>query len=453
MNAMVRQPHLLILAAMVLLLSSVTVAQRKQVARPPQQLQQQTDQQQTQAQPDQQNVQQNQAAPVQSSLCANRPLCYEATDFVATVTEFRTSTDRYGNKVIDAMMHFQNKTNQPISLGYVDGSGSAIDDLGNRLGLNTYNGGVRGMGVVAGNNMDPKFTLSAGGGGDARFEMYWSPRNQLSGVTYEMEMSLREMVRVEGNQWTLGDESLIHYQGLSNGVGVAPVSAGGGGLMNSGSGSAMGVVSNNGFVQQNGGTVMAQPTVMGQTNVAGAQPCPPGSSTTGTLANAANTAGTQNQTANNAVSNASAAISNLGSMFKKKKPAAAPTATAAPCTPAANTGVAANGMMQTNTAAPMAAPGTMSANPAVNPKATVVGGRVVTAPVVTPAVQKTTVVNAQRPAATTTTTAQPTPAVTRTALKQPAPATTKPATAAKKPAASTTTTNTTNTTTNTGATK
>jgi hypothetical protein len=391
----------------------------------------------------QQNSNQAQATPgtAQSSLCANRPLCYEGNDFVATVTEFRTSTDPRGIKIIDAMMHFQNKTNQQISLGYVDGSGSAIDDMGNRLGLNTYNGGVRGMGIVAGNNVDPKFSLPPGGGGDARFELYWVPGGKLSGVNYEMELSIREMNRVEGNQWTLGDETLLHYQGLANGMGVAPLSnvnsAGmGSAAMGSGTGAVSNVGSANAFApgQANVSVPSAQPMM-----AASGQPCPPGATTSGTLTNVANSAGAQNGTANNTVTNASAAISNLGSIFaRKKKPAAAPATAnaAAPCTPVANANAkGAVGTPVANTALTQPAAGAPAANTnGVMPTATATTTTTAPRAAVTTAVTRRTVAS---------TAAQPTAAaVTKTSLKQPLPATTKtPAPAAKKPAPTPATTN------------
>ena len=391
-----------------------------------------------------QNSNETQTTPVtaQSSLCVNRPLCYEGNDFVATVTEFRTSTDPRGIRIIDAMMHFQNKTNQQISLGYVDGSGSAIDDMGNRLGLNTYNGGVRGMGIVAGNNVDPKFSLPPGGGGDARFELYWMPGGKLSGVNYEMELSIREMNRVEGNQWTLGDETLLHYQGLANGMGVAPLSnvnsAGMGSAgMSSGTGATSTVGSAvNAFTpgQANASAPPAQPMM-----AASGQPCPPGARTSGTLANLANSAGAQNDTANNAVTNTSAAISNLGSIFaRKKKPAAAPAtaSAAAPCAPVVNANTKANAMgtAVANTAVtqPASAVPAANANGAIQPSTTV-----------TPTA-RSAVTTAVTRRAVATTAAQPPAAagVTKTSLRQPAPATTKPpALAAKKPAQTPATTN------------
>jgi hypothetical protein len=173
------------------------------------------------------NTTQMQASPAaQGSFCGNRPLCYESGDFAATITQFRTSTDVNGNKLLDAILHFQNKTNQALGLGYVDGSGSGLDDRGNRYALVVAWGGVRGMGVISGNNANPSFVLAPGGSGDARFELVWArpPANAVIGVNYEMELDIREVNRAEGNQWILGNETLMHYQGLVNGV-SAPASS------------------------------------------------------------------------------------------------------------------------------------------------------------------------------------------------------------------------------------
>jgi hypothetical protein len=197
--------------------------------------------QQQQYQQQQQNAGQMQAPAGQGGFCGNRPLCYESADFAAIVTQFRTSVDGNGTRILDAILHFQNKTNQALSLGYVQGSGTGLDDRGNRYGLYTQWNGVQGMGIINGNNMDPRFVLGPGGTGDVRFELQWHPTaNAVAGVNYEMDLDIREMNRVEGNQWTLGSETMMHYQGLANGISApagssfAPSSAG----MNPGTGSS-----------------------------------------------------------------------------------------------------------------------------------------------------------------------------------------------------------------------
>lgn len=409
-NATFRSSQILLAVGLACLLLPATFAQSaktksKSATQPAAQQPQPATQGQTTAGPA--------AAP--ASLCGNQPLCYEANDFVATVSEFRVSNDPRGYKIIDAMVHFQNKTTQPISLGYVDGSGSAIDDQGNRLILNTYNGGVRGMGVVAGNNMDPKFTLSPSGGSDARFELYWAPGGRLAGVNYEMDFSIREMNRVEGNQWTLGDETLIHYQGLANGQGVALVSvpagsnpAGGTGtLANGTTGTAPNTMGTTVNSYTGGQTPAATQPVAYNANV---QPCAPASTSSVAQAqNAANSAGVQNQTANNAVNNAASAINNISSMFHKKpkQPAASP-AQATPCVATANS-VSGNAVAPAaNSAAPTPAVATSTtARPAATTNAAP-ATRVATTPA-------TTATRAQ-------TTTAPKPTVTNAALKQPLPA-------------------------------
>lgn len=84
------------------------------------------------------------ASAAQNSFCGSQPLCYEANDFAATITDFRTSTAGY-YRVIDVGVRFQNKTNQPLILAYVAGSGTALDDRRNRYAVGGGNA-LRGIG-------------------------------------------------------------------------------------------------------------------------------------------------------------------------------------------------------------------------------------------------------------------------------------------------------------------
>jgi hypothetical protein len=59
--------------------------------------------------------------------------------------------------------------------------------------------------------------LQPNGTGDARVELLWNPKDQIAGATYELEFSVREMNRGDDKQWALGNESLLHYDGLANG--------------------------------------------------------------------------------------------------------------------------------------------------------------------------------------------------------------------------------------------
>jgi hypothetical protein len=248
------------------------------------------------------------AAP--STFCGSQPLCYEANDFAATITDFRTSTQG-GYRIIDVIMRFQNKTNQPLILGYLANSGTALDDRGNRYIVYGANG-FRGIGqVYGGTNFDPKFNLRAGGFGDAQFELMWAAGQTAYGLTFELNLSVDEINTIEAGQHTLGGEFPLHYRGLTNGVSSAAP----------GQATAF-------LPQGQGGASQGLP------------PCGPGGTTLAGVANSAN--GQVPASANTAVSNATAAISNLGALFGKKKTAtpaapsaAAPsTASAAPCAPA-----------------------------------------------------------------------------------------------------------------------
>ena len=68
------------------------------------------------------------AAPAQApTICGNQPLCFEASDFAATITDFRTSLTG-GYHLMDVTIRFTNKTNGLLIMGYANGSGTATDD-------------------------------------------------------------------------------------------------------------------------------------------------------------------------------------------------------------------------------------------------------------------------------------------------------------------------------------
>ena len=123
-----------------------------------------------------------QAAP-QTGICSGKALCYEATDFAAAVTVFRVSTNNvYKQKIIDVTVRFQNKTTQAVVLGYVDHSGLATDDRGNRSipwGPNAY----RGIGLVSGTTFEPKLVVRSGGWGDTQFELVQQGTPPVTGTT------------------------------------------------------------------------------------------------------------------------------------------------------------------------------------------------------------------------------------------------------------------------------
>src|SRR5215470_20351281 len=264
----------------------------------------------TQAQPAQPTAPQQPAAAQAPAgppqICGNTAYCYETNDFAATVTSFRITTDAAKRQILDLTIRFQNKTNQQLVLGYVNASGNASDDRGNRLvpwGPNAS----RGLGLVYGANFDPKFVVRPAGYGDAQFEFYPQGYPQVVGFTYTLDLSVAEINTFEGNQHTLGEEFPLHFQGLRNGS--ASISPG------FSPGAAFGQATS--YAQCGMGNAMSNPCA-----------------TAGSLGQGAGQAAST-------VSNAATAISNLGSMFhhKKTQNAGQAAANAAGCDPNATAGM------------------------------------------------------------------------------------------------------------------
>lgn len=227
------------------------------------------------------------------SVCGNTPNCVESNDFAAVITNFRTS-DLRGYKMIDVVMHFQNKTPKSLVLAYLQNSGTIIDDKGNRYIVYGANG-VRGIGQVYGGSFDPKFTLDPSGNGDAQFELAWYPGQQIYGFTFSFDLTIDEINSYQGNQHSLGGEFPLHFQGLANGV------------------------STGGPVALAAGAVGAAAGMGGGGGAAGGQPCGNGgaSGTADAVANATGSQAVQGAAAQ--VATAASAVQSVASIFSKKK--------------------------------------------------------------------------------------------------------------------------------------
>src|SRR6185503_12479002 len=274
-------------AALLPMFASATLAQIQQTSAQDQQGQQQA---QMQAQPQAQGQagQMQQGPPM---ICGNDALCQETQDFAATITSFRVSTNVYKARILDMTVRFQNKTNQQLILGYVNQSGTATDDRGNRSvpwGANAY----LGIGLVAGNNFDPRFVLRPGGWGDAQFEYVQQGSPQLIGFVFNLDFAISEINSFEGNQHTLGGEFPLHYDGLRNGI-------------------------------------AASSPAFNAASIGGAS-----NSISGALSNPCGAAGSVaqgNGAAANVVSNATSAISAVSSLWHRKKQNTAQNSQAVPC--------------------------------------------------------------------------------------------------------------------------
>jgi hypothetical protein len=155
------------------------------------------------------------------TVCGGQPFCFESLSFAAKVSDFQPILQNTNNKTLTLRMTFRNKLNRPLILGYVSGSGVATDDRGNRYLLNGERA-VQGIGLVQGGSADSKFILQPGEFSDARFEFVWNTSGQeIFGLSFQVELAIREIDPIPGNQMRLGREHALHFSGLANRAGTA----------------------------------------------------------------------------------------------------------------------------------------------------------------------------------------------------------------------------------------
>lgn len=159
----------------------------------------------------------------QAGTCA-QPGCTEVRTFTATVTSLRTSKQG-ANRVVALGVKFQNKTDKPLTLGYVKESGTILDDKGNRYDIVSASG-VRAIGVVDGTAFDPKFTLQPKESSDARFELVWKDAGSAAaGTKFDLDLAVREIVPTTADQFKLGSEHALHYASINEAALTATTTA------------------------------------------------------------------------------------------------------------------------------------------------------------------------------------------------------------------------------------
>ena len=143
--------------------------------------------------------------------CEGVTHCTSTSTFVAALADFRESSASY-YRLLGVTVRFQNRTDRPLTLAYVAGSGLGTDDQGNRYEMQPQS--LRGLGEVRGNTFDAKFTLRPGETADARLEFAFRPGTAIVGTRFVLEMAVREIDPLPGDQWRLGREHSLQWQGL-----------------------------------------------------------------------------------------------------------------------------------------------------------------------------------------------------------------------------------------------
>jgi hypothetical protein len=149
-------------------------------------------------------------------VCGNQPLCTETLSFAARITDFQALLQNRNSKILTVRLSLQNKLGRPLVLGYVSGTGIATDDRGNRY-VPSGERAVQGIGLIQGNAADSKFVLQPGETSDARFEFVWNTSGQeIFGLAFQLELALREINVLPGNQLQLGAERALRFTGLAS---------------------------------------------------------------------------------------------------------------------------------------------------------------------------------------------------------------------------------------------
>lgn len=158
-------------------------------------------------------------------LCGALPFCYETLSFATRISDFQALLQNGNTKTLTVRLSFRNKLNRPLVLGYVANSGVATDDHGHKYLVNGDRA-VQGIGVIQGNVGDQKFVLQPGEASDARFEFVWNASPQeIFGLSFQVDLAIREVDPIPGNQMRLGREHALHFSGLGNRPGGAPATS------------------------------------------------------------------------------------------------------------------------------------------------------------------------------------------------------------------------------------
>ena len=156
----------------------------------------------------------------QAAGCAGQTGCIEVASFIATVTGFRPATQG-GAATVALTLEFRNKSARPLVVGYLENTGVATDDLGNRYTIAP--GEVGGIGVVGTNRFDPRFVLQPGETGVVNLQFISAGAGgAAAGSSWNIEIGIREIDKLSEKQYKLGKTHLLQFRGYRGRGGAAP---------------------------------------------------------------------------------------------------------------------------------------------------------------------------------------------------------------------------------------
>ena len=107
---------------------------------------------------------------------------------------------------------------EPYPLCYLNGTALGTDERGNRYG--TRNDKVRGIGICAGNSLNPQFQLRPGESRDWTIDYYTGIyRNTVLGVEWKADFTLQRLQLIPGNQVQTNGDYAVSFENLTAGGG------------------------------------------------------------------------------------------------------------------------------------------------------------------------------------------------------------------------------------------
>lgn len=150
----------------------------------------------------------------QATGCGGQTGCIEVPSFIATVTGFRPAVQG-STHTVALTLQFRNKSPRPLVVGYLENTGVATDDRGNRYTI--ASGEVGGIGVVSSNSFDPRFVLQPGEAGEVNLQFVSAGAGGAGGTTWNIEIGIREIDKLSEKQYRLGKTHLLQFRGYRGG--------------------------------------------------------------------------------------------------------------------------------------------------------------------------------------------------------------------------------------------
>ncbi|MGH8144730.1 MAG: hypothetical protein ACREPY_00190 [Rhodanobacteraceae bacterium] len=171
-------------------------------------------------------------APAQAKGCtgATQP-CYEAGLFTAKVTSVTPSWGRYHkSRYLRLSIDFTNTSDHPVSLAFPwRSAATATDSYGNIYSVDwRFRQNIVGIATVGHNSVDGRFTIAPHSSRSASWILGAGVGGNAIGKVYSVSLPIHELTPIPGQQgFKVGDEYVLNYQGLGEGVQGTPVASGG----------------------------------------------------------------------------------------------------------------------------------------------------------------------------------------------------------------------------------